>query len=71
MIFPIVLIGDNCQYWIDLENQKLSSPYYPKNFFADGDGCEWLITAPEGHIISLEFDHFDVSEILNFNRNMH
>ena len=61
-----MLIGDNCQYWIDLENQKLSSPYYPKKIFSDGDGCEWLITAPEGNIISLEFDHFDVSEKLNF-----
>ena len=66
MIFPIVLIGDSCQYWMDLKNQKLSSPYYPQNYFADGDGCEWLITAPEGNIISLEFDHFDVSEKLNF-----
>ena len=68
MIFQIVLIGDSCQYWMDLENQKLSSPYYPQNYFADGTGCEWLITAPEGNIISLEFDHFDfnVSEKLNF-----
>ena len=66
MIFPIVLIGDSCQYWMDLKNQKFSSPYYPQNYFADGDSCEWLITAPEGNIISLEFDHFDVSEKLNF-----
>ena len=64
--FFILFIGDSCQYWMDLENQKLSSPYYPQNYFADGDGCEWLITAPEGNIISLEFDHFDVSEKLNF-----
>ena len=56
------VLGDNCQYWMDIENQKLSSPYYPQNYFADGDGCEWLITAPEGHIISLEFDHFSVSK---------
>ena len=45
---------------MDLENQKLSSPFYPQNYLADGIGCEWLITAPEGHIISLEFDHFNV-----------
>ena len=45
---------------MDLENQRLSSPYYPDQYFADGTGCEWLITAPEGHIISLEFDHFNV-----------
>ena len=66
-----MLIGDSCQYWMDLENQKLSSPYHPQNYFADGDGCEWLITAPEGNIISLEFDHFNVSKKLNFNTNLH
>ena len=47
---------------MDLENQKLSSPYYPYDYFIDGVGCEWLITAPEGNIISLEFDYFDVNE---------
>ena len=57
-----MLIGDSCQYWMDLENQTLSSPNYPQNYFADGDGCEWLITAPEGHVIFLEFKHFNVSK---------
>ena len=57
-----LLIGDSCQYWKDLENQRLSSPYYPDHYFGDGNGCEWLITAPEGHVISLEFDHFNVSK---------
>ena len=47
---------------MDLENQKLSSPYDPQYFFADGDGCEWLITAPEGNVIKLEFVHFKVSK---------
>ena len=60
-----MFIGDSCQYWMDLENQRLSSPYYPNNYFADGIDCDWLITAPEGHVISLEFDHFDVSKNLN------
>ena len=46
---------------MDLEKQTLSSPYYPQYYF-DGDICEWLITAPEGHIISLEFVHFNVSK---------
>ena len=55
------MTGDNCQYWLDLENQELSSPYYPQHYLHDGNGCEWLITAPEGHIISLEYDHFNVS----------
>ena len=53
---------------MDLENKRLSSPYYPDHYFADGNGCEWLITAPEGHIISLEFDHFNVSKNLNLNQ---
>ena len=57
----ILSTGDTCQYWMDLENQNLSSPYYPKSYFANRIGCEWLITAPEGRIISLEFDHFQVS----------
>ena len=46
---------------MDLETQTLSSPYYPQKYFPDyALGCDWLITAPEGHIISLEFDHFNV-----------
>ena len=49
---------------MDLENQRLSSPYYPDYYFADDNNCEWLITAPEGHIIYLEFDHFNVSKNL-------
>ena len=39
----------------------LSSPHYPKWYNADGVGCEWLITAAEGFVIALEFNHFDVS----------
>ena len=49
---------------MDLENQTLSSPYYPEDYFADGSSCEWLISAPEGNIISLEFHEFDVNKKL-------
>ena len=59
-----MFIDDSCQYWMELENQKLSSPYYPYNYFADGYSCEWLITAPEKNIISLEFEYFNVSKNL-------
>ena len=52
---------DSCQYWLNMRNMKLTSPYYPKYFLADGRGCEWLITAPEGHILALEFEEFFVS----------
>ena len=66
VIFVLIpFIGDSCHYWMDLENQMLSSPYYPQNYFTDGIGCEWVITAPEGHIISLQFDHFNVSKNQN------
>ena len=41
----------------------LSSPYYPKWYKADGVGCEWLISAQEGFIIALEFNHFHVSDL--------
>ena len=39
---------------MDLENKKLASPYYPQDYSYNTDGCEWLITAPEKHIISFE-----------------
>ena len=42
---------------------KLTSPNYPKWFFADGIGCNWLLTAPEDHIIALEFNDFEVITI--------
>ena len=47
---------------LENENKSVSSPYYPQNYFADVDVCEWLITAPEGSIISLEFQHLNVIE---------
>ena len=66
-----MLIGDSCQYWMDIETQTLTSPYYPQHYFPDGDSCEWYITAPEGNIISLEFDHFNVSNIKMQNKKFH
>ena len=50
---------DSCQYW--LSKTILTSPYYPKYYLADGKGCQWIITAPEEHIVALEFEHFNVS----------
>ena len=44
----------------------LSTQNYPKWFHADGIGCEWLISAPEGFIVALEFNHFQVSNLLDF-----
>ena len=57
---------------MNLKKQSLSSPYYPdENYFAHLLGCEWLITAPEGKIILLEFHHFSVRKNLIQNRNFH
>ena len=55
------LKDDSCQYWLNLKNKTLTSPYYPKHYFADYIGCKWLITAPEQHIIALEFEDVEVS----------
>ena len=64
------LTDDSCQYWLDLENQKISSPYYPNWYFANGIDCEWLITAPENHTISLVFEYFKVTQSNTiFNQN--
>ena len=57
--FLSINVDDKCQYWMDLEKMKLSTPNFPKLIFADGVGCYWIITAPEGNIISLEVLHMD------------
>ena len=44
----------------------LSSPNYPKWYDANAIGCEWLISAPEGFIIALEFNHFHVNIVYHF-----
>ena len=61
LYFYFLPIGDSCQYWMDVEKRTLSSPYYPQHFY-DGVHCEWLITAPEGYLISIEFEYFNVSK---------
>ena len=62
--FSIVTVDDNCQYWKNLDEMTLSSPNYPKWYKPDDmGGCEWLISAQEGFIIALEFNHFDVSNL--------
>ena len=62
----IIITDDNCHYWFNLDKMILSSPYYPKWYNPDGVGCEWLISAPDGFIIALEFNHFHVSNLSAF-----
>ena len=63
-----IFSGDSCQYWLDLQNKKLTSPFYPKPYISDGLGCEWLITAPEDNYIILEFN--DVSLVTETSRSI-
>ena len=61
-----IITDDNCQYWKNLGNMTLSSPNYPDLYVGDGVGCEWLLSVPEGFIVALEFNHFQVSNLLDF-----
>ena len=70
ILFLSIITDDDCQYWKNLDEMTLSSPNYPKWYNADGVGCEWLISAPEGFIIALEFNLFHVSNLLDFARNL-
>ena len=61
-----IITDDICQYWKNLDEMILSSPNYPKSYNAHGVRCEWLISAQEGYIIALEFNDFDVRNLLDF-----
>ena len=65
-MFSFIITDDICQYWKNLDEMILSSPNYPKSYNADGVRCEWLISAQEGFIIALEFNDFDVRNLLDF-----
>ena len=54
---------DPCQDWLDLINMKLTSPNYPEPF-KPLEHCNWRITAPPGHYVTLEFHKIDVSSIM-------
>ena len=62
-LFFLLNVEDNCKNWLNLKDMRLKSPNYPKWYFADGMGCDWLLTAPEDHIIALEFNDFEVITI--------
>ena len=38
---------------------NLESPQDPR-YYPPGSSCDWLITAPEGRIVELSFDRFDL-----------
>ena len=55
---------------MNLDEMKLSSPNYPKWYNFDDVGCEWVISAQEGFIIALEFNHFHVSNLVLYINNI-
>ena len=64
-MFLYIITDDICQYWKNLDKMILSSPNFPKWYnIPPFPSCDWLISAQEGFIIALEFNHFHVSEII-------
>ena len=64
-MFLYIITDDICQYWKNLDKMILSSPNFPKWYnIPPSPSCDWLISAQEGFIIALEFNHFHVSKII-------
>ena len=55
------LYDDPCQDWLDLHENKLTSPNYP-DVYEPNTVCIWKITTDKGYYISLDFEHIDVSD---------
>ena len=47
---------------MDLVNNKLTSPNFPKAYDPLTE-CEWNLTAPQGYYVTLDFEIIDVSSI--------
>ena len=54
------LYEDPCDEWLDLVNNKLTSPNFPKAYESRTE-CKWNVTAPQGHYVTLDFESIDVS----------
>ena len=55
------LYEEPCDEWLDLVNNKLTSPNFPKPFDPLTE-CRWNLTAPDGHYVTLAFEIIDVSD---------
>ena len=56
---------DPCQDWLDLINNKLTSPNYPKPYDPI-TFCNWTLTTKKGNYISLDFERIGVSDENNY-----
>ena len=61
------LYEDLCDEWLDLVNNRLTSPNFPKAYDPLAE-CNWTLTAPQGYYVTLDFEIIDVNnmEILFF-----
>ena len=54
-----------CQESLDMDKGILFSPHYP-NYYEPYQECSWLITVPENHTITLEFESVSASFIQEY-----
>ena len=60
-------IDDHCQYWLNKANGTLKSPNFGindlgNNYRYEHDlNCTWILSADQGHYITLEIEHFSVN----------
>ena len=54
------LYEDPCDEWLDLVNNKLTSPNFPKAYDPLTE-CKWNLTAPQGYYVTLDFEIIIVS----------
>ena len=64
------LYEDPCDEWLDLVNNKLTSPNYPKAYEPLTE-CNWNLTAPKGYYVTLDFEIIDVINIFLFKLFLH
>ncbi len=53
------MIPAGCSRTLHGENGTVVSPLYPTDYPAN-EFCDWIIAAPSGHRLRLEFEVFDV-----------
>ena len=56
------LYEEPCDEWLDIVNNKLTSPNFPKAYDPLTE-CSWNLTAPLGYYVTLDFEIIDVSNI--------
>ena len=74
-IFLCFFLLADCGGEINVESGQLQSPNYPNDYPSNKD-CHWIITAPFGFVIALDFQTFEVKydcikEFMRFEAPLH